>query len=82
VKERDLLYLEANSEVDLEKFIAEYDIGQKRKMMEILDEYGVTLQFDKSNIKYYAPGRPQDPETPHSLRQENVNGKKISTFLA
>lgn len=72
VKERDLLYLEKNSAVGLEKSIAERDIDQQRKMMEILGEYDVTLEFDESSIKYYAPGRPLNPDVPHSLRQKGV----------
>lgn len=72
VKERDLLFLEKNSKEDIESLIATFGDPEERKVMEILSRYGVSLKFDRSCLRYFAPGRPFEPETPHSLRREGV----------
>jgi len=72
VKERDLLYLESNSREKLDELVASYGRSEERKMMEVLKKYGVSIRFDPQSLRYFAPGRPYDPDTPHSLRQEGV----------
>ncbi len=72
VKERDLLHLERNSGEDLDKLIASYGRREERKILKMLDKYGVSLRFDPISLRYFAPGRPYNPDTPHSLRQEGV----------
>jgi hypothetical protein len=70
VKERDLLYLERNGGEDLPGLLAEYGNDWQRRMATILKEYGVSMEFDDSSLKYFAPGRPRDPDTPQSLRAD------------
>jgi len=72
VKERDILYLEKNSGEGVSELVSNYGAADDRKMAEILGKYGVSLEFDASNLRYFAPGRPFDPDTPHSLRMRNV----------
>jgi hypothetical protein len=76
VKERDLLYLEKNSGHQLPETIEEWGGRSERRIATICREYGVSLEFDGRNLKYFAPGRARDPDTPHSLRTDG----KVSPF--
>lgn len=72
VKERDFLYLEKHSEGGLEDLIKEAGTDEDRKLLDVLGRYNVSIRFDKSTVRYFAPGRPHDPDVPHSLRQDDV----------
>ena len=70
VKERDLLFLERNSGQQLPEAIAEWGSPSERRIATICREYGVSLEFEGETLKYFAPGRAYEPDTPHSLRTD------------
>jgi hypothetical protein len=70
VKERDLLYLERNSGEELPGLLSAYGTDWQKRMAAILEEYGVSMEFDDTSLKYFAPGRARQPDTPQSLRTD------------
>ena len=72
VKERDLLYLEKHSDIQLSELVEECGSLSEKRIAEICREYNVSLEFDAKTLKYFAPGRASDPDTPHSLRGDGT----------
>src|SRR5262249_54731684 len=70
VKERDLLYLEKHSGEQLPEAIEEWGTASDQRIAKICRDYGVSLEFDSKSLKYFAPGRAYQPDTPHSLRTD------------
>jgi hypothetical protein len=72
VKSADLLSLERNADNALLEAVRQTSDHEGRRMLEIYDQWKVDLAFKDVTIRYFAPGKPFDPERPNTLRQSGV----------
>lgn len=71
VKSEDLMFLERNCDNDTVELLKDSITDNKeRAIFEKVLQAGVDLKFDRSNLRYFAPGRRFDPKSPNSLRTD------------